>query len=133
MSTDDAWSQYEAFGEGDRSTLTPRQRAVFAICDLRQEINSGGFDSYFRSWGGDTAPLALAALPEALGERWAMLLREGMQVLGPDYPASADARFDVLDSHNLDAVLDGLDERFYDLEAATDANDLIDAYLQAGS
>ncbi len=63
-----------------------------------------------------------------------MLLREGgMQVLGPDYPASADARFDVLDSHNLDAVLDGLDERFYDLEAATDANDLIDAYLQAGS
>ncbi len=32
---------------------------IAAICDLRQEVNSGGFDSYFRYWGGDSAPWRL--------------------------------------------------------------------------
>jgi hypothetical protein len=133
MPRDDAWSRYEAFGEGDRSTLTPRQRQVFAICDLRQEVNSGGFDSYFRHWGGDTASLALEALPEALGQPWATLLREAMQTLGPAYPADANARTAVLDIRNLDDAMHSFDSRYFELEEATDADRLIDAYLSAGS
>lgn len=133
MSTDDAWSQYEAFAEGDRSTLTPRQRDAFAICDLRQEVNSGGFDSYFRYWGGDTAKVALAALSDALGQEWATLLRDAMQALGPDYPADANARSDILEARDLDDALNDLDSRFYELEGATDADGLVDSYLAADS
>jgi hypothetical protein len=59
---------------------------VAAICDLRQEVNSGGFDSYFRYWGGDSASDALRALPGILGTEWAKLLSAAMGFLGADYP-----------------------------------------------
>lgn len=127
--TDDAWSLYEAIGEGDRSSLSRRQHEVLAICDLRQEVNSGGFDSYFRYWGGDTASIALRALAEALGPEWETLLREAMQVLGPDYPADADARAEVLDARVVDDVLAALDSRFYELEGSSDADRSLNTYL----
>ncbi|WP_406051581.1 DUF4375 domain-containing protein [Kribbella sp. NBC_00889] len=52
MTTAGVWEFYEALVEGSRQDLTPVQRGVAAICDLRQEVNSGGFDSYFSHWGG---------------------------------------------------------------------------------
>ncbi|WP_165872832.1 DMP19 family protein [Nocardioides jejuensis] len=131
MPTDDAWDLYERLGDGDRSALSTRQQAVFAICDLRQEVNSGGFDSYFRSWGGDTAQVALVALPEALGDSWAALLQEAMRTLGPQYPADADARSDLLEDRDVIAELNELDSRLYELEEATDADDRVNAYLAA--
>lgn len=133
MPAGDAWGAYADFGEGDRSSLSATMQKVFAICDLRQEVNSGGFDSYFRYWGGDTASVALAALPDVLGDAWARLLREAMQTLGPNYPADADARAGLLDDRDLDEVLNEFDSRFYELEASTDADGLVNAYLVAGS
>ena len=61
--------------------MTDRQRAVLAICDLRQEVNSGGFDRYFRHYGGSSAHEALSALPAVLGAEWAALFREAMDLL----------------------------------------------------
>jgi hypothetical protein len=105
------------------------EREVAALCDLRQEVNSGGFDSYFRYWGCDTANEALAALPTVLGQAWADLLAEAMELLGPDYPADIDARHDRLDGLHLDEALDALDARFYEPEDVTDADNLMSAYL----
>jgi hypothetical protein len=41
-------------------------------------VNSGGFENYFRAWGGNSAGDALAALPTLLGHEWADLLRAAM-------------------------------------------------------
>ncbi len=74
----DVWEAYEAHGSARRQTLSQRERDVFAVSDFRQEVNSGGFDGYFRSWGGDTALEAVAALPGLLGEPWAQVLRDAL-------------------------------------------------------
>ncbi len=63
----DAWTYYESMHGADRSRLSPVERSVLALCDLRQEVNSGGFDSYFRYWGGDSAPDAVAVVGALLG------------------------------------------------------------------
>ncbi len=129
--TTDVWDFYEQYTESDRPALSERERQVLAVCDLRQEVNSGGFDAYFRYWGGDTAPTAAAALPQLLGSPWADVLREGMALLGQPYPASADDRAEKLDGDSLDEVLDDLDRRFYALEGSTNADTRLAEVVQA--
>jgi len=123
------WDLYAELGEQDRSGLSDAERAVFAICDLRQEVNSGGFDSYFRYWAGDSAPTAHAELPAVLGQDWADLLRDAMALLGPAYPSGAGARAAALDARDFDAELNALDDRFYELEAGVDADARLGALL----
>ena len=65
-SVTDVWDLYGQLAEQDSSTLPPAQRVLIAVCDLRQEVNAGGFDNYFRAWGGNSADDALAALPSLL-------------------------------------------------------------------
>lgn len=125
----DAWSFYVELGEQDRSALSEVHAQVAAICDLRQEVNSGGFDSYFRYWGGNTARTALAALPTILGQVWADLLGDAMSLLGPDYPDDQRIREVRLDTPGVDETLDILDTKYHDLEAAVDADALVSAHL----
>lgn len=127
----DVWTFYEQAADTDRSSLTDVQRAALAICDLRQEVNAGGFDAYFRYWGGNTAPEALAALPAALGDEWASLLNEAMQLLGPTYPSDPDTRADLLDQEGLSTRLDALDTRYYELEGSVDADQRLNTFLGA--
>ncbi len=130
MGAVDAWSFYKEHGlERDRGGLGEVEIAVLAVLDLRQEVNSGGFDAYFRYWGGDTAPEALAALPRMLGAAWADLLRDAMALLGPDYPIDTNPRQERLDAAGIDDALDSMDRRFYDLEASIDADSLLTAFL----
>jgi hypothetical protein len=127
----DVWDLYGQLAEQDVSTLTPAQRGLVAVCDLRQEVNVGGFDNYFRAWGGNSADDALAALPSLLGQEWADLLLSAMALLGPAYPSDPDGRGDLLDQLDLDDRLDALAERFYTLEGETDADARLNAYLDA--
>lgn len=117
-----------AGGHG-RDRLSPVQRRVAAICDLRQEINAGGFDAYFRYWGGNTAQEALAAIGKALGPDWAVLLREAILIFGSDYPINADDRLDRLDAPTVQADLDDIDRRYFELENSLDADGLMSEYL----
>jgi hypothetical protein len=133
MAAPDMWDLYAEHGQLDRTSLTHAQQAVFAVCDLRQEVNSGGFDSYFRYWGGDTAPVALAALPDILGQDWSDLLRDAMDTLGSAYPPGPDARAAALDARDINDELAALDDRFYDLEASVDADARLDAALRDDS
>jgi Domain of unknown function (DUF4375) len=125
----EAWDAYGALSELEQSTLNGSQRALLAVCDLRQEVNSGGFDAYFRYWGGNTAPDAVKALPTLLGQDWADLLAEAMDLLGPDYPTDVNTREDRLNDRDLDNQLESLDARYYDLELSTNADARLNAYL----
>ncbi len=129
--TADLWDRYEALGEADCSSLTSTERAAFAICDLRQEVSSGGFDGYFRYWGANSAQVALGVLPEVLGQEWADLLAEGMRRFGAPFPADPDERAKILEEGGLDEVFDEMDRRFYALEEATDADARLTAFLNA--
>jgi len=127
--TVDVWQFYETLSDETRQNLSEAQRAVAAICDWRQEVSSGGFDSYFRYWGGNTAATAVAALPEALGSEWAGLLREGVALFGPEYPTEPDRRGAVLDGLDLEDRLEQMDARFFELEAALDADARLGEFL----
>lgn len=127
----DLWDLYGQLADREPAALTPTQRGLVAICDLRQEVNAGGFDTYFRAWGGNSADDALAALPNFLGQEWADLLRSAMALLGPTYPPDSDERGDTLDQLDLESRLSELDERFYALEAETEADARLNAYLDA--
>jgi len=127
----DVWDRYGQLADQEPAALTPAQRWLVAVCDLRQDVNAGGFDTYFRAWGGNSADVALAALPDLLGQEWADLLQSAMTLLGPTYPFDADARGNTLDQLDLDDRLHELDERFYALEAETDADARLNTYLDA--
>ena len=122
--TQDVWSLYGDLGGSDPASLSDAQRGFVAILDLRQEVNAGGFDNYFRAWGGNSASEAMGALPGVLGQKWATLLHEAMQVVGSPYPQDdPDQRAARLDANTAaDVTLSALDERFYDLEAAADVD-----------
>jgi hypothetical protein len=136
MATQDVWSLYERLVDRDRGTLNGAQRSLTAICDLRQEVSSGGFDSYFRYAGGDHAKDALTALPTVLGDAWAQLLRDAMSVFGGDYPRDSATRSDVLDAADADEAFDVLDRRLHALEAAGNADaalaDFVERHPEAG-
>jgi len=108
--------------------MTPEQRQVFAFNLLRQEVNHGGFDSFFRYRGaiGPDARLASFASPA-----WAALIDEACAVMGMPYPASSGAFGDVLERLETDdpAQLASLDDRFYQLEIDEPPDTLIDGFI----
>lgn len=122
------WDAYADFGDQDRATLSIERQRLFAILDLRQEVNSGGFDGYFRYWGGDTAQIALAALPDSLGPAWVSLLTEAMALFGPEYPNDGEAREAIMDARDLSDELEAFDARFYQLEGEVDADALLSSH-----
>ena len=118
------WQLYEAYATPEsRRPLSDEQRQLLALCDLRQEVNSGGFDSYLRFWGADTASDALAIVGGALGEPWRQVLVEALDIFGSANPRTADERAEALDdAAEADDVLGVLDERFFELEGSQDAD-----------
>ena len=128
----DVWSFYESLGGGDRTGLTQIEREIAAICDLRQEVNGGGFDVYFRYWGGDTAEVAADAIGRLLGEEWAAVLSEAMAKLGQVYPSTVAERETVL-TDAVSAAFEAFDERYFLLEASTNADELLSAALAGGT
>jgi hypothetical protein len=127
----DVWDLYGELSEADPESLSEMQRRTVAISDLRQEVNAGGFDNYLRAWGGNSASVAVAALPEVLGREWADLLNEALRVVGSPYPDDPDERAAKLDADPAsDEALAALDERFYDLEASRDADARLNEFIR---
>jgi hypothetical protein len=64
--------------------MTPEQRQVFAFNLLRQDVDHGGFDFFFRYRGniGLCARLASFASPA-----WTVLIDEACALMGVPYPA----------------------------------------------
>ena len=127
----DVWDVYATLSGRDRFTLNDEQRGLVAVCDLRQEVNSGGFDSYFRNWGGNSALDASGAVQGLLGQDWADLLKEAMDLLGPEYPIAQPDRENLMDTRDLDDQFEDLDTRYYGLENSTDADAQLNEYLSS--
>lgn len=124
----DGWSVYERLQDEERTELSDDASALMALGDLRQEVNSGGFDAYLRFWGADTAPRALAVCRSTAGlAALADVLEDALSRLGA-YSPDADARAEALDSAGVD--LDDLDERFSEIEAAVDLDRIMTRFAQ---
>ena len=128
----DIWDYHNEHWDDDRASFSVRMRGLLAICDLRQEVNSDGFEGYLSYSWGNTAPDALAALPETLGTEWAAILREAMSLVGDPYPLDPNARAALLDAGGPDTrgVLSKLDERFDELEGTTEADAILTACME---
>lgn len=125
MNGPDAWDAYEGLRERDPAALTRDEQLLVALGEVRQEVNSGGFDRYFRYSGGGQAPTAVDAAREIGCPALAELVEEGMSRLGSsDYPVEQDARADRLDA--LEVEFDDLDQRFYDVESHVELDALME-------
>lgn len=110
--------------------MTHEQRLVFALYYLRQEVNSGGFDAYFRYSGGNTAVLAAEAARN-VSPRWGQLVEDACRPFGSPYPADIDTRERVVESlaQGQPDLFESLDERLYELEAEVPVDDSVDAFI----
>ena len=120
-----AWELFERLGNANASDLSRDQLLLVALAGVRQEVNSGGFDSYFRYSYGKHAPAAVEAATEVGCARLALLISEAMArlALNPyeQDPSRREARID-----EREIEFDDLDQSFYDLEGEDD----LDARMQ---
>lgn len=118
-----AWTVFESLVLRDVDELSPAERQLVSVCSVRQEINSGGFDSYFRTSYGDTAPLAIETATAMGSPELAALIAQAVDRLGLDpYPSDCTVREDAID--DFDVEFDDLDEAYYALERDHDLDAL---------
>jgi hypothetical protein len=114
-----AWPIFETLWKTDRSALSRDQQLLVALAGVRQEVNSGGFDRYFRYSYGADAQAAVEAANEVSCPALGALILEAIARLDLDqYPADAVTREDRIDA--LDLQFDDLDALFFALESQDD-------------
>ncbi len=120
MTSSDAWTIFEQLQHHDPASLTGDERLVLALGEIRTEVNSDGFDSYFQYPRRKNAPIASEAARLAGCPALATLVEEAIAVVGRDVLRSddEDALYDRLEQ--VEGDLGDLDKRFYDLEKTAD-------------
>lgn len=108
---------FDEASDGNALGLTAGQRLVLAVRYMEMEVNSGGFDCYFRYCGGNTAEDALAGLKELGATKFAEVLSKAMALFPGGCPAKdIDVREkevdEVQEAHP--GALGELDSAFYD-------------------
>lgn len=109
------------------TSWTADERTLFGGQMLRQEVASGGFDSYLRYSGAQSLSGAIEAAA-LLGPGWIELLREVEATLRETSPGDFDAREALLDELPED-LLDAWDARLLELEATSTADETFDAWV----
>jgi hypothetical protein len=120
MRVPEPWAIYEELQGRDPSILSNAQRLVQAFGEVREEVNSGGFDRYLRYSDRRNAPIAAEAARTAGCPELADLIDEAVALAGSELLA---AERDVAVADRLEQVeddLERLDQRFYDLELTAD-------------
>lgn len=110
--------------------MSHERRMVFALNMLRQEVNSGSFDAYFRYAGGKTAPQAAEAARIVL-PGWSGLIDDACRTMGAPYPSDAESRERVVDrvAEEDPELFSNLDDRLYQLEEDDPADEQIDRFI----
>jgi len=127
-----AWSAFEFIVDlvladpTNRTRLSNSQRDLLAFFELRQAINSGGLDSYFRYHGEDGDRVAAAALAIA-GPNLHQFCSDAVALLGSSYPEDPSERESRLEP--MEDQLDDLDRRYYELEAEETVDDDADTWV----
>jgi hypothetical protein len=96
--------------------LTPVERKLLAVADLRDEVNNGGFQQYFANAAGDRWALAQQAFREMGATALSKVMQRALSVFaGSKPPASLEARQKaiVLAGKRAEAVWGGCDDAFY--------------------
>jgi hypothetical protein len=121
MSATDVWALHEQLRARNPSSLTANQRLVLAFGEVRTEVNSGGFDSYFRYYShARNAPLAAGAARLADCPALAEIIDTAIALIGSDVLRLGDQEAIADRLEQLQQALEDLDRRFYHLEATTD-------------
>ncbi len=101
-----------------KSSLTPTELKLLAVCDLDGEVNNGGFDQYFSNSAGDDAADALVVLKDMGAVKTAALLAKAMAVFPSSKPpADRFKRQEVMEKiqDRSEAVWDKCDDAYYKL------------------
>ena len=72
---------------------------------------------------------ASRALQGLLGQDWADLLKEAMDLLGPEYPIAQPDRENLIDARDLDNQFEDLDTWYYALGNSTHADERLSEFL----
>ena len=124
-----AWSLFEQLVTADQVALSDDQRSLVALGFVRQEVNSGGFDRYFRYAYGDSAETARETARSVGCEPLAVLIERGIDRIGlAPYPRDAEVREAQIDDGDIE--FDDLDDSFFNLEAGTDLDGFMDAIAE---
>lgn len=111
------------------SDLSPGQRAIYSLQWIRSEVVNGGFDQCFLNPAGYLLPDARAGATLFESREWSELLSEAESVFSDPYPKDTQRRQELLEDLSPDALalLDRLDDRFYELDDddATTSLDLL--------
>ena len=120
MTSPDPWAMFDHLQHRDPASLTRSERLVLALGEIRNEINSGGFDFYLRYPHRKNAPTACEAARLAGCPALAALIEEAIALMGGDvlHHDDEDALYDRLEQ--VEDNLEDLDQRFYDLEKTAD-------------
>lgn len=98
-------------------SLTQGQRAAWALTMLEMEVNSGGFDRYFRYSGADTCVEAVLGLQEIGAGHVLAILQKAVGLFPKGRPSDdVDERSDEVDwiDENRPGALPQLDGAFFE-------------------
>jgi hypothetical protein len=71
------------------------------------------------------------SLQSLLGQDWADLVEEAMDLLRPEYPIDQADRENLMDARELGGQFEDLDIRYYALESSTNADARLNEYLSS--
>ena len=111
---------------GDDMEVLSRQERVFFITQkLEMEVNNGGFNQFFFNTCGIFNEELVAAFEEIEAEITADICRKALEALGDDLPEVDSNEWEsvldeLLDSDEVNEILEECDEAFYEYEEDLD-------------
>lgn len=109
----------------DMSVLSEAERLFYITQVLEMEVNNGGFSQFFHNSSGSFANELARAFTAIEANATAAICRKAVEALGQDIPVDRDAReemLDALESEAINAIWEECDDAFYDYE--DDLNEL---------
>lgn len=106
------------------AALSGPERVFYITQALEMEVNNGGFSQFFYNSSGDFANELVSAFTTIGALHTVPICEKALSAFGCEIPADRDAREDMLDETDCDAVdeiLNECDEAFYAYEDDLDA------------
>ncbi|MCR5628574.1 DUF4375 domain-containing protein [Eubacterium sp.] len=103
--------------------LNEVEKIVYLVGTLQEEVNSGGFDSFFSSSYGNHWKETKEACDTIGAVKTANMIMEVVKIYGCDLPKDTEDRIDVIEENAPDGYedkIDAIDERFYEYEENID-------------
>lgn len=126
----DVQAVYERLADLDPGDLSPSERRLVALGELRADVNNGGFDQYFLNSAGDLVMEALDGAVSVGAGELASLIQRALDILDVNDPGDRDAREErlmTIDQEEFEA----LDQEYYAIEETTDLDEVMRQVLRS--